>query len=90
MYVISVKVSAVSTTFALRAFGTLGGSLVSSWLLDRLHHSTRILSITAAFAVIALTSLALPFSPDLLTMQVHMKTLNSCKSVVSLRSKSMY
>jgi len=67
---INEDVSAVSSTFALRAFGGLFGCFLSGSILDSLAPSSRYIFIALAYFVLSSCTLYLPYSPNLLVMQV--------------------
>jgi len=67
---INEDVSAVSSTFALRAFGGLVGCFLSGSILDSLSPSTRYIYIALAYFVLSFCTLYLPYSPNLLVMQI--------------------
>merc|ERR1712142_66079 len=66
---INEDVSAVSSTFALRAFGGLVGCFLSGLILDFLSPSSRYLFLAIATLVISFCTTYLPYSPNLLVMQ---------------------
>lgn len=68
---VGVELSAISSTFALRSFGGLIGSLATGILLDRFRRSSRYLAIAMAYLVASLCTAGLPHVPSLLLMQVN-------------------
>jgi len=67
---VNVSVSDISSTFAVRAFGGMLGCIISGFLLDKLSRSLRIIFIMLCFLVAAISTFFLPFSNNLLTMQI--------------------
>jgi len=66
---INEDVSAVSSTFALRAFGGLIGCFVSGLILDSISPSSRYVFLAVATLVNSFCTIYFPFSPNLLVMQ---------------------
>lgn len=67
---IKEDVSALSSTFALRALGGLFGCLMSGAVLDLLSPSSRYIFIAVAYFVISFCTVYLPYAPNLLVMQI--------------------
>ena len=67
---INENVSAVSSTFALGAFGGLVGCFLSGIILDLLSPSSRYMCIAIAQLVISFCTIYLPYSPNLSVMQI--------------------
>ena len=67
---INEDVSAVSSTFALRAFGGLGGCFISGLVLDSLLPSSRYMFLAIATLVVSFCTAYLPYCPNLLAMQI--------------------